>query len=70
MILSAPPEIQTSHTKQASDRPIKPSAIENVVNANMLCSPITLTMDTTQSNKLSAPNNCIPRINTKRFRKF
>lgn len=70
MILNAPPEIHTSHTRQASDKPIKPRAMENVTKANMLWLPITLTIETTQSNRLSAPNNCIPRIKVSRFRKF
>lgn len=70
MILSAPPDIQISHTKQANDNPISTSAIEKAGIAKTGRSPMTLTIETTHSNRLKAPNNCIPRIKISRFRRF
>ena len=64
MILNAPPEIQISQTKHTSEAPINSSARPNATTPTPSPSKITPTMETTQSNRLTAPRSCIPRIRT------
>lgn len=70
MMRNAPPEIQTSQIRHASDEAINTKATANVHRASVLDSTSTANIEITQASKLTAPRNCIPRIKIRRFCRF